>query len=86
MKDIKNFLTEANTNQWKCDRDMQWKADSMFICFTPAWQMYGFCSKRDIENLDEYYSPADADINAILALNVGESIVIEENIYVRIKK
>lgn len=86
MKGIKNFLTEGKNAWEQCVRDQQWKADSMFICLYPDDEMYGFMSKDDIEHLDDYYTPADDDIAAILALKPGEIHTIDNIHYIRIKK
>lgn len=87
MKGITNFLTENKKSWESCVRDQKWRSDSMFICLYPDDETYGFMSKEDIEHLDDYYSPADDDIAAILALKPGESFSADNNIhYVRIKK
>lgn len=86
MKDIKNFLTEANT-ELKCDRFQPWRSNSEFIFINTEQLFYGFMSKEDVENLNDYYSPADDDIKAILALKAGEQYAADgESYYIRIKK
>ena len=44
-------------------------------------------SKGDVESLNDYYSPADDDIKAILALKPGETYTSDGvNHYIRFKK
>jgi hypothetical protein len=87
MKDIKNFLTEANNTNLELDRFQQWKPNSEFIWINTYQLVYGFMSREDVESLNDLYSPADDDIKAILALKPGEQYAADaESYYIRIKK
>ena len=87
MKDIKNFLTEANNDSMTCDREQPWRPNSEWIWVNSEQMYYGFMSKGDVESLNDYYSPADDDIAAILALKPGETYNSDGvNHYIRIKK
>ena len=87
MKDIKNFLTESNYDSMTYDRFQQWKPNSEWIWVNSEQMYYGFMSKGDVETLNDYYSPADDDIKAILALKPGETYTSDGvNHYIRIKK
>lgn len=89
MKDIKNFLTEAkNIGFEPSPREYKWSPKAEFIYINGYDHIYQFWTKEDIEGLNDYYSPADDDIAAILALAPGECYSADggENNYIRIKK
>lgn len=87
MKNINKFLTEAKHDSMTCDREQPWRANSEWIWVNSEQMYYGFMSKEDVETLTDYYTPADDDIAAILALKPGETYTGDGiNHYIRFKK
>ena len=89
MKNIKNFLTEAQIALFTPDkREYKWCSKAEFIYINGYDHVYQFWTVDDVKNLNDYYSPADDDIAAILALAPGECYSPDggENNYIRIKK
>ena len=89
MKDIKNFLTESKIPEFRPDsREYPWKANAEFVYISGVDHVYQFWTSDDVKHLDDYYTPADDDIAAILALKPGECYSPDggENNYIRIRK
>ena len=89
MKDIKNFLTEQSYMTFEpSPREYKWSPKASFIYISGEDGVYQFWTEEDVKNLNDYYSPADDDIAAILALAPGECWAGDGgmNNYIRIKK
>lgn len=87
MKDIKKFITESG--EFKAlGHEFKYRPNSAFFYFTPAHEMYGFCTEVDIYDMVEDCLLDEDDVIRIINLNVGEIYSPDggENQYVRIKK